>query len=104
MSHTPDDPRAAIEIAMIKQRLQRRERRFQWIDGAIMIADLLTKGLARGNLTLLLHLLGKGVYRVLGPEELLENKKVKRDKQAALRVASGRAPPQKATKATDAED
>ena len=55
-------------------------------------------------LGLLLRLLGKGTYRVLGSEELLENKKVKRDRQAALRAASGRAPPQKAAKATGAED
>ena len=86
VSHTSDDPRAAIEIAMIKQRLQTRECRFQWIDGAIMIADLLTKGLARGNVPILLNLMSKGVYKVLGSQELLDQKALLREKKAAVKA------------------
>ena len=42
-SKTSEDKRLGIELSMIKQRLSRNETRFQWVEGATMPADVLTK-------------------------------------------------------------
>ena len=44
-----EDKRLAIDTSMIKQ----RETRFQWSEGSMMPADVLTKGKERGHVDLL---------------------------------------------------
>ena len=51
-SKTSEDKRLRIELSMIKQRLSRKEMRFQWVEGATMPADVLTKGKERGHVEL----------------------------------------------------
>ena len=87
VSHTGIDPRLAIEIAMIKQRMEARETRFQWIDNSTMIADVLTKGIVRGDVKLLQRLLDSAVYTIKGSAELLEKKKQNRERIAAMKAA-----------------
>ena len=48
-SKTSEDKRLGIELSMIKQRLSRNATRFQWVEGATMPADVLTKGKERGH-------------------------------------------------------
>ena len=43
-SKTSEDKRLGNELIMIKQCLFRNETRFQWVEGATMLADVLTKG------------------------------------------------------------
>ena len=88
VSHTADDPRLAIEIAMIKQRLPKRETLFQWVDAGIMVADVLTKGLSRGDIAILRTLLSNGVYCVRGTEEILEKNALERERRVAFKDAS----------------
>ena len=52
-SKTSEDKHLGIELSMIKQRLSRNETRFQWVEGATMPADVLTKGKKRGHVELL---------------------------------------------------
>ena len=40
-------------VNMIKQRLSRNESRFQWVEGATRLIDVLTKGEERGHVELL---------------------------------------------------
>ena len=48
-SKTSEDKRFGIELSMIKQRSFRNEKRFPWVEGATMPADVLTKGKERGH-------------------------------------------------------
>ena len=43
-SKTSEDKRLGIELSMIKQRLFCNETRIQWVEGATMPADVITKG------------------------------------------------------------
>ena len=52
-SKTSEDKRLGIELSMIKQRLSRNETRFQWVEGATMPADVLTKVKGRGHVELM---------------------------------------------------
>ena len=49
---------------MIKQRLSRNETRFQWVEGATMLADGLTKAKERGHVELLRKLLHTARYQI----------------------------------------
>ena len=51
-SKTSEDKRLGIELSMIKQRLSSNETRFQWVEGATMPADVLTKGKEREHVEL----------------------------------------------------
>ena len=44
---TSEDKRLRIEVSMIKQRLSRSKTQFQWMEGATMPTDVLTKGIQR---------------------------------------------------------
>ena len=49
------------------KRLSRNETRFQWVEGATMPADVLTKGKERGHVELMRKLLLLGIKSVLPP-------------------------------------
>ena len=56
-SKTSEVKRLGIELSKIKQRQTRNETRFQWVEGATIPADILTKGKERGHVDLLRKLL-----------------------------------------------
>ena len=70
-SKTSEDKRLGIELSMIKQRLSRNETRFQWVEGATMPADVLTKGKERGHVELLRKLLHSARYQIRATSEML---------------------------------
>ena len=63
-SKTSEDKRFGIELSMIKQRSFRNEKRFPWVEGATMPADVLTKGKERGHVELLRKLLRTARYQI----------------------------------------
>ena len=69
-------------MTMIKQRLLRHETLFQWVEGELMPADVLTKGRERGNIELLQKLLATSRFQMKPTEEMLERRKAKRDAKA----------------------
>ena len=71
-SKTSEDKRLGIELSMIKQHPFRNEMRFQWVEGATMPADVLTKGKARGHVELLRKLLHTARYQIRATSEMLE--------------------------------
>ena len=81
-SKASEDKRLAIEMSMIKQRLNRHETRFQWVENEMMAADVLTKGRERGNTELLQELMVTARYQIKPTEEMLERKKAKKNRKA----------------------
>ena len=69
------EKRLGIELSMIKQRLSRNETRFQWVEGATMPADVLTKCKERGHVELLRKLLHTARYQILANSEMLEERR-----------------------------
>ena len=82
-SKTSEDNRLAIELSMIKQRLAAHETRFQWIDAAYMISDVLTKGLARGRIDLLEKLLRTSRYTIKPTKDMLDARAAQRASKAS---------------------
>lgn len=82
-SKTSEDKRLAIELSMIKQRLAAHETRFQWIDAAYMISDVLTKGLARGRIDLLEKLLRTSRYTIKPTKDMLDARAAQRASKAS---------------------
>ena len=80
-SQTSEDERLGIELSMIKQRLSRNETRFQWVEGASMPADVLTKGKERGNVELLRKLLRTARYQIRATSEMLEERHQARERK-----------------------
>ena len=80
-SKTSEDKRLGIEFSMIKQRLSRNERRFQWVEGATMPADVLTKGNERGHVELLRKLLRTARYQIRATSEMLEERRQARERK-----------------------
>ena len=74
-SKTSEDKRLGIELSMIKQRLFRNETRFQWVDGATMPADVLTKGMERGQVELLRKMLHTARYQIRAISEMSEERR-----------------------------
>ena len=70
-SKTSEDQRLGVELTMIKQRLRRSETSFQWVENPYMIADVLTKGLQRGNVELLHRIAREGRFTLKPTEEML---------------------------------
>ena len=66
---------------MIKQRLSRNETRFQWVEGATMHADVLTKGKERGHVDLLRKLLHTARYQFRVNSEMLEERQQARERK-----------------------
>ena len=73
---TSEDKRLGIELSMIKQRLFRHETRFQWVEGATMPADVLTKGVE-----LLRKLLHTARYQIRATSEMLEERRQARERK-----------------------
>ena len=71
VSKTSDDKRLAIELSMIKQRLKRDETMFQWVENMYMAADVLTKGVERGNVQAMVQILTDSKITVKPTEEIL---------------------------------
>ena len=65
-SKTSEDKRLRIELSMIKQRLSRNERGFQWVEGTTMPADVLAKGKERGHVELPRKLKHTAWYQIRG--------------------------------------
>ena len=65
---------------MIKQRLSRNETRFQWVEGATMPADVLTKGKERGHVELR-KLLHTARYQIRATSEMLEERRQARERK-----------------------
>ena len=80
-SKTSEDKRLGIELSMIKQRLFRNETRFQWVEGATMPADVLTKGKERGHVELLRKLLHTARYQIRATSEMLEERRQARERK-----------------------
>ena len=80
-SKTSEDKRLGIELSMIKQRLSRNETRFQWVEGATMPADVLTKGKERGHVELLRKLLHSARYQIRATSEMLEERRQARERK-----------------------
>ena len=80
-SKTSDDKRLAIEISMVKQRLQRAETSYQWVDGTYMAADVLTKGTTRGNIDCLIRLMTESSLMTKPTQEMLDHKATVREKK-----------------------
>ena len=80
-SKTSEDKCLGIELSMIKQRLSRDETRFQWVEGATMPADVLTKGKERGHVELLRKLLHTARYQIRGTSEMLEERRKARERK-----------------------
>ena len=66
---------------MIKQRLSRNETRFQWVEGATMPADVLTKGEERGHVELLRKLLHSARYQIRATSKMLEERRQARERK-----------------------
>ena len=65
----------------IKQRVSRNETRFQWVEGATMPADVLTKGKERRHVELLRMLLQTARYRIRVTFEMLEERRRARERK-----------------------
>ena len=76
-----EDKRLGIELSMIKQRLSRNETRFQWVEGATMPADVLTKDKERGHVELLRKLLHTARYQIRATSEILEESRQARERK-----------------------
>ena len=77
-SKTSEDKRLAIELSMIKQRLEDQETSFQWVDAAYMLSDVLTKGLERGRWDILEKALRTSRYSIRPTEDMLQDRAKKR--------------------------
>ena len=66
---------------MNKQRLSRNETRVQWVEGATMPADVLTKGKERGHVELPRKLLHTARYQVRATSEMLEERRQARERK-----------------------
>ena len=64
---------------MIKQRLSRNETRFQSVESATMLADVLTKGKERGHVELLRKLLHTARYQIRPTSKMLEERRQARE-------------------------
>ena len=80
-SKTSEDKRLGIELSMIKQRFFRNETRFQWVEGATMPADVLTKGEERGHFELLRKLLHTARFQIRATSEMLEERRQARERK-----------------------
>ena len=80
-SKTSEDKRLGIELSMIKQRLSRNERRFQWVKGATMPADVLTRSKERCHVELLKKLLRTAQYQIGATSEMLEERRQVRQRK-----------------------
>ena len=80
-SKTSEDKLLVIELGMIKQRQTRNETRFQWVEGATMPADVLTKGKERGHVELLKKLLHTARYQIRATSEMLEERRQARERK-----------------------
>ena len=74
-SKTSEVKRLEIELSMIMQRQSRNETRFQWVEGATMLVDVLTKGKERGHVELLRKLLHNARYQIRATSEMLEERR-----------------------------
>ena len=81
-SKTSEDKHLGIELSMIKQRLFRNETRFQWVEGATMPVDVLTKGKERGHVELLRKLLHTARYQIRATSEMLEERRQARERKS----------------------
>ena len=81
-SKTSEDKRLGIELSMTKQRLSRNETRFQWVEGATLPADVLTKGKERGHVELLRKLLHTARYQIRAASEMLEERRQARARKS----------------------
>ena len=72
VSKTSEDKRLAIELSMIRQRLKRDETSFQWVDNVYMAADVLTKGVERGNIKGMIRVMTESVMTLKPTDEMLE--------------------------------
>ena len=70
-----------IELSMIKHRLSRNEIRFQWVEGATMLADVVAKGKERGHVELLRKLLHNARYQIRAASEMLEERRQARERK-----------------------
>ena len=57
------------------------ETRFQWVEGATMPADVLTKGKKRGHVELLRKLLHSARYQIRATSEMLEERRQARERK-----------------------
>ena len=80
-SKTSEDKRLGIELSMVKQRLSRNETRFQWVEGATMPANVLTKGKERGHVELLRKLLHTARCQIRATSEMLEERRQARERK-----------------------
>ena len=80
-SKTSDHKRCGIEFSMIKQRPSCNETRFQWVEGAMMPADVLTKGKERGHVEFLRKLLHSARYQIRAISEMLEERRQARERK-----------------------
>ena len=80
-SKTSEGKRLGIELSMIKQRLSRNETRFQWVEGATLPADVLTKVKARSHVELLRKLLHTTRYQIRETSETLEERRQARERK-----------------------
>ena len=86
VSKTSDDKRLAIELSMIKQRLHRDETLFQWVENMYMAADVLTKGVERGNVTAMVKILTESNITVKPTEQMLETRAQQREQRVAKKL------------------
>lgn len=75
---------------MIKQRLKDREMAFQWVEGTLMAADVLTKGRERGHVDLLLKVLAERRYQIRPTAEMLEKRRQQRAAKAEQKATANR--------------
>ena len=61
--------------------LSRNETRFQWVEGATMLADVLTKGKERGHVELMRKLLHSARYQIRATSEMLEDVRQARERK-----------------------
>ena len=80
-SKTSEDKRLGIELSMIKQRLHRNETRFQWVEGAMMPADVLTKDKERGHVELPRKLVRTARYQIRATPDMLEERREARERK-----------------------
>ena len=78
---TSEDKRLGDELSMTKQRLSRNETRFQWVEGATMLADVFPKGKERGHVELLWKLLHTAQYQIRAAFEMLEERRQAREQK-----------------------
>ena len=71
---------------MIKQRLKRDETMFQWVENMYMAADVLTKGVERGNVQAMVQILTESHITVKPTEEMLETRARQREKRVQNKV------------------